>query len=84
MKVETPLTVSENISPAPPTTPASSTTHEGKTASEMLAVVHELDKQEKAAVASSKAAEDSVKGEAGISTVVDMKLDAKVDAQQGS
>ncbi len=63
VKIETPPGVQENIGPAYPTTPASSTTYEGKTASEMLAEVHEWDKQEKAAVDSSKAAiEDSMKG----------------------
>jgi hypothetical protein len=63
VKVGTPLGISENISPA------SSTTYEGKTASEMLADIHEWDKQEKAAADSPKAdAEDPVKGAAGIST----------------
>lgn len=57
VKVETAPGVPQNVSPA------SSTTYEGKTASEMLAEVHEWDKQEKAAVDSSKApTEDSMKG----------------------
>lgn len=63
------------------TTPASSTTYEGKTAAEMLAEVREWDKQEKAAVDSPKATGDSMKGTAKISTEVEVKLDAKVDAQ---
>lgn len=62
VKIETPPSVQENIGPAYPTTPASSTTYEGKTASEMLAEVHEWDKHEKAALETSKAATgDSVK-----------------------
>jgi hypothetical protein len=55
-KAETPLGVPENINPA------CSTTYEGKTASEILADVHEWDKQEKAAT------RDSVKDADGIST----------------
>jgi hypothetical protein len=81
IKVETLRSVHGNTGKVYPTTPASSTSYEGKTASEMLAEVREWDKQEKAAVDSSKAtAWDSVKGAAGISTEGDVKLDAKVDA----
>ena len=47
VKVETLPGVPENTSPAYPTTPASSTGYEGMTAAEMLAEVHEWDKQEK-------------------------------------
>ncbi len=68
VKVETSTGVPENTSPAYPTIPASSTGYEGKTAAEMLAEVHEWDKQEKAAVDSSKADGDSVKCADGIST----------------
>lgn len=82
VKVETPPGVPENIGNAYSTTPASSTSYEGKTAAEMLAEVSEWDKQEKAAVDSlSPAAGDSVKGTDGISTEVDVKLYAKVGAQ---
>lgn len=68
IKVETLHIVPENITPAP------STTYEGKTASEMLAEIHEWDKQEKAAVDSPKVARDSVKG----------ADQAKLDAEQSS
>lgn len=68
VKVETSPGVPENTSPAYPTTPASSTGYEGKTAAEMLAEVHEWDKQEKDAADSPiPAAEDSVKSAYGIS-----------------
>jgi len=82
VKVEISPVVPENIGQAYPTIPASSTGYEGKTAAEMLAEVHEWDKQEKAAVDSSKAAGDSVKCADGISTQVDVKPGAKVDAQR--
>jgi outer membrane murein-binding lipoprotein Lpp len=81
-KVETSPGIQENNSQAFSTTPASSTTYEGKTASEMLAKVREWDKQEKAAVDSpSPTAGDTVKGADWTSALVDAKLDPKVDAQ---
>jgi len=73
VKIEISPVVQENIGPAYPSTPASSTTYEGKTASEMLAEVRVWDKQE-------KTAGDSVKGASGISAEGDAKLEAKVDA----
>ncbi len=50
--------VPENTDTVYPATPASSTTYEGKTPSEMLAEVREWDKQEKNVVDSSKASGD--------------------------